>query len=181
MSSSLVPMVSPHAAALAVNLVTGRLERLVACQPSSITTAYSCRLPSRCVRQQFKHLRHERLQIREGIAVGDQYYYRDIECRQVLLVLEFLIDGQEGVELANCKTEQVAVSCAGPTISGTVRASWPTSSRFNRRGRHSSSRMRTGEECVPGLFQARRWPVASRRSENPRGTPKEAVRLRDSR
>src|SRR5918996_3648704 len=38
-------------------------------------------------------------------------------------------------------------------ISGAVLASWPTSSRFRRLGRHSSSRTRTSEESLLGLLQ----------------------------
>src|SRR5947209_321549 len=40
-------------------------------------------------------------------------------------------------------------------ISGAVFTSWPTSSRFKRLGRHSSSRTRTGEERLLGLLQGR--------------------------
>ena len=40
-------------------------------------------------------------------------------------------------------------------ISGAVFASWPTSSRFRRLGRHSSSRTRTVEERLLGLLQGR--------------------------
>ena len=64
--------------------------------------------------EELKYLRHERLHIRERAAVSDQHHDRDIECRQVLLALEFSIDSQEDVELAvDCKTPQVAVAFAG--------------------------------------------------------------------
>src|SRR5688572_239605 len=50
-------------------------------------------------------------------------------------------------------------------ISGAVLASWPTSSRLRRLGRHSSSRTRTGEECLLGLFQRRDGLLAGDRRE----------------
>jgi hypothetical protein len=56
-----------------------------------------------CVRQQLKHLRHQRLQIVKRIAVGDQHDDCDVERREVLLVLEFPIDGQKRIELADRK------------------------------------------------------------------------------
>src|SRR4051794_39869111 len=39
-------------------------------------------------------------------------------------------------------------------ISGTVCASWPGSSRTNRRGTHSSSRIRMGHQHLLGEFQS---------------------------
>src|SRR5439155_8837661 len=45
-------------------------------------------------------------------------------------------------------------------ISGAVFTSWPTSSRFKRLGRHSSSRTRTGEERLLGLLQSRHGLLA---------------------
>ena len=71
----------------------------VNCQSSSVTTRHDGCLPSRCSRKDFQHFRHQRLQIRECIAFRLQHHNRDVECRQVLLVLEFAIDCQEGVEL----------------------------------------------------------------------------------
>ena len=71
----------------------------VNCQSSSVTTSHDGCLPSRCSRKDFQHFRHQRLQIRECIAFRLQHHNRDVECRQVLLVLEFAIDCQEGVEL----------------------------------------------------------------------------------
>ena len=70
--------------------------------PSSY--GYNCRLSSRCVREQLKDVRHQWLQVSKRIAVGDQHDDRDIERREVLLVLEFPIDSQKHIELANGKT-----------------------------------------------------------------------------
>ena len=66
-------------------------------------------------RKQLEHLRYEWLQVCQRVAVGNQHQDRDAESRQLLLVLELSIDGQEHIEFAFGKTEQVAVSFAGPT------------------------------------------------------------------
>ena len=87
----------------------------VICQSSIVATAHNGRLSMRCRRKQLEHLRHERLQVCQGVAVGNQHKDRDVECRQRLLVLELSIDGHEYIEFAFGKTEQVAISFTGPT------------------------------------------------------------------
>jgi hypothetical protein len=54
------------------------------------------------------------LEIEECVAVRDKHDHRDIEGRQILLVLEFPIDGQEDIEFSLGKTQQLAVSLACP-------------------------------------------------------------------
>ncbi len=87
----------------------------VICQSSIVATAHNRRLSTRRRRKQREHLRHERLQVCQRVAVGNQHKDRDVECRQLLLVLELSIDGQEHIEFAFGKTEQVAISFTGPT------------------------------------------------------------------
>jgi hypothetical protein len=62
-------------------------------------------------------------------------------------------DTQYSSVLQGARGEQCAIPLLAYPISGTVLASWPTSSRFKRLGRHSSSRTRTGEQGLLGLLQ----------------------------
>ena len=74
----------------------------------------------------FEDAGRKRAQVLDAVAARNQDDDRDVEGGDVLL--------------------------AHP-ISGAVLASWPTSSRVRRLGRHSSSRTRTSEEGLLGLLQ----------------------------
>ena len=52
-----------------------------------------------------QHRRHQRLQICQRVARRNQHYDRDIERRQILLVLQFPIDCQKDVEVPLSKAQ----------------------------------------------------------------------------
>src|SRR5262249_37679861 len=100
-----------------------------------------------------EHSAHQRLQIVKAVARSDQDDHCNAKPGQILLVLELAVDCQEYVEVAFGELQELAVSLLAQPISGAVFVSWPGSSRLRRRGRHSSSRTRTGEKGFFGLLQ----------------------------
>jgi hypothetical protein len=92
-------------------------------------------------------------QVVDAVAARNQDNYRDIESGNVLLIGKISIRCERNTSnSAAAKASSSPFRLLAQPISGTVLASWPTSSRFKRLGRHSSSRTRTGEERLLGLL-----------------------------
>ena len=102
--------------------------------------------------QRLKNLWNQRLQIQEAVARSREHDRGDSESRQFLLMRELPIDRDERVELAFSKAEQFAISLAGPSHLWGGSRVVSDKSPFSRRGRHSSSRTRTGQERFFRLF-----------------------------
>ena len=68
-------------------------------------SAQNERLSAFCSCKILQHRRHQRLQICQRVARRNQHYDRDIERRQILLVLQFPIDCQEDVEVPLSKAQ----------------------------------------------------------------------------
>ncbi len=77
---------------------------------------------------------------------------RNIERGNVLLMERLRSAVRDASNSAAAKASSSPFRLLAHPISGTVLASWPTSSRFKRLGRHSSSRTRPGEERLLGLL-----------------------------
>lgn len=58
--------------------------------------------------------RDEGNEIGQTIGVSSQDHDADIEPREVLLILEVLIRGQEDLELRGCSSEELAIRETGP-------------------------------------------------------------------
>jgi hypothetical protein len=118
----------------------------VICQSLGATALDDRRLSSCCGWQRRQHLGNQSLQIGEGVATRLQDDDRNIEGREVLLVLEFSIDGYKDVKpVGNCKPQQFAVALTGPARLGngpsvvayqvTFQPAWQTLIEENAHGR----------------------------------------------